>query len=449
MRILSLTGGAGSMYCGSCLKDNALAAELLRRGHDVVLTPVYTPTKTDEKNVSGAHVFFGGISVFLEQHSPLFRHTPRFLDRLWDSSWALRLATKRSIKVDPKSLGEMTVSMLKGTEGFQAKEIDKLLEWLRTEKPFDVINLPYSLLLGLAEPLKRALKAPVCCTLQGDDLFLDQLGEPYRAQSMDMIRALSGHVDVFIAVSQYYFDYMPEYLGVPAAKMRLARLGIHTEDFSTRRSRPDGPFTVGYFARVAPEKGFHVLVDAYQRLRKHPRAEGSRLLAAGYLPPEHRGYLDDARRALERAGLGGEFAYRGELGRAEKIEFFHEIDVLSVPATYKEPKGMFLMEAMASGVPVVQPRRGAFPEIVENTGGGIIVDADDPQALADAILALKLDPLLASSLGAAGARGVREHYTVERMTDQVEAVYREVTEVTEFHNGETEQRRQERSNTNK
>ena len=452
MRILSLTGGAGSMYCGSCLKDNALAAELLRRGHDVVLTPVYTPTKTDEKNVSGAHVFFGGISVFLEQHSAVFRHTPRFVDRLWDSSWALRLATKRSIKVDPKSLGEMTVSMLKGPEGFQAKEIDKLLEWLRTEKPFDVINLPYSLLLGLAEPLKRELKAPVCCTLQGDDLFLDQLGEPYRAQSMDMIRALGRHVDVFIAVSQYYVDYMPGYLGVPAAKMRLARLGIHTEDFSTRGSRPDGPFTVGYFARVAPEKGFHVLVDAYQRLRKHPRSEGSRLRAAGYLPPEHRGYLDDARRTLESAGLGGEFLYRGELGRAEKIEFFHEIDVLSVPATYKEPKGMFLMEAMASGVPVVQPRRGAFPEIVEHTGGGLIVDADDPQALADALLALKLDPLLASSLGAAGARGVREHYTVERMTDQVEAVYREVTEVTEvteFHNGETEERRYERRNTNK
>ncbi len=114
MRILSFTGGAGSMYCGSCLRDNALAAELLRRGHDVVLTPVYTPTKTDEKNVSGEQVFFGGISVFLEQHSALFRHTPRFLDKLWDSSWALKLATKRSIKVDAKSLGEMTVSMLQG-----------------------------------------------------------------------------------------------------------------------------------------------------------------------------------------------------------------------------------------------------------------------------------------------------------------------------------------------
>ena len=149
------------MYCGSCLRDNALAAELLARGHDVLLTPVYTPTRTDERNVSGHHVFFGGISVFQEQHAPLFRHTPRFLDRLWDSDWALRLATKRQIKVDPNKLGELTVSMLRGERGFQRKEITKLLEWLVQEPRFDVVNLPYALLLGMAEPLARALKAPI------------------------------------------------------------------------------------------------------------------------------------------------------------------------------------------------------------------------------------------------------------------------------------------------
>lgn len=429
MRILSLTGGAGSMYCGSCLRDNALAAELLRRGHDVVLTPVYTPTRTDEANVSGDHVFFGGISVFLEQHLALFRHTPRFLDKLWDSSWALRMATKRSIKVDAKSLGEMTVSMLKGTGGFQAKEIEKLLEWLRTEERFDVINLPYSLLLGLAEPLKRELKAPICCTLQGDDLFLDQLGEPHRTESMEMIRALSRHVDAFLAVSQYYADYVPGYFGLPASQIRLARLGINTGDFSTRGTRPDGPFTIGYFARVAPEKGLHVLAEAYTRFRQRPGSEGSRLLAGGYLPAEHAPYLNDSRAILAAAGLDGEFEYRGELDRAAKVAFFHELDLLSVPTTYQEPKGLFLMEALASGVPAVQPRRGAFPEILENTGGGLIVNADDPEALADGILALKRDPARAASLGAAGARGVREHYTVARMADQVEAVYREVAGV--------------------
>jgi glycosyltransferase involved in cell wall biosynthesis len=426
MRILSFTGGAGSMYCGSCLRDNALATELLRRGHDVVLTPVYTPTKTDEANVSGAHVFFGGISVFLEQHSALFRHTPRFLDRLWDSSWALKLATKRQIKVDAKSLGEMTVSMLRGERGFQAKEIDKLLEWLRREERFDVINLPYSLLLGLAEPLKRELGTPVCCTLQGDDLFLDQLGEPHRQQAMTMIRALSTHVDLFLPVSEYYLKYMPGYLGVPASKMRLARLGIRAEDFQQRVAPTPGPFTVGYFARVAPEKGLHALVEAYCRMRKRPGSDGSRLLAAGYLPAEHQPYLDAARARLAAAGLAGEFEYRGEVDRAGKIAFLHELDVLSVPTVYHEPKGMFLMEALAAGIPVVQPRVGAFPEIIEKTGGGLIVDEGDADALADGLLALKQDPDLAHSLGRAGAEGVREHYTLARMADQVEAAYLEL-----------------------
>src|SRR3972149_1815748 len=215
MRILSLTGGAGTMYCGSCLRDNALAAELLRRGHDVLLTPVYTPTRTDERNVSQRHVFFGGISVYLEQHSSLFRHTPRFLDRLWDSEWALRMATRRQIKVDPENLGELTVSMLRGEHGFQGKEIGKLLDWLETERRFDVVNLPYALLLGLAEPIKRALKAPICCTLQGEALVFHCLGEPYRQQSLDLIGEASAHVDVFLAVSRYYVEVMPRFLGLP------------------------------------------------------------------------------------------------------------------------------------------------------------------------------------------------------------------------------------------
>jgi glycosyltransferase involved in cell wall biosynthesis len=428
MRNLLFTGGAGSMYCGSCLRDNALASELLRRGHDVVLSPLYTPTKTDEKNVSAEQIFFGGISVFLEQHAPLFRHTPKLLDRLWDSPFALKLASRRQIKVDAKSLGEMTVSMLRGERGHQAKEIEKLLDWLRVEKPFDVINIPYSLLISLAEPLKRELNVPVCCTLQGDDLFLDQLGEPHRTQSMDLIRSCSAHVDLFLPVSEYYRNYMPGYLGVPASKMRLVRLGINVADFDRRPARTSHPFTIGYFARMAPEKGFHVLVDAYVRFRRLPGSDGSRLIAAGYLPPEHAAYLRHAQSTLESAGLGGEFQYRGETDRAGKVAFLHELDVLSVPATYQEPKGLFLMEAMACGVPVVQPRIGAFPEIVEKTGGGLIVDPT-PSALADGFAALKRDPELAASLGAAGAAGVREHYTVERMADQVELVYRELAGV--------------------
>jgi len=333
------------MYCGSCLRDNALAAELLARGNDVILTPVYTPTRTDERNVSGRQVFFGGISVYLEQHAPLFRYTPRMLDRLWDSGWALRLATKRQIPVNPRSLGELTVSMLRGERGFQRKEIAKLLDWLRREPRFDVVNLPYALLLGLAEPIRRALKVPICCTLQGEDLFLDGLGEPYRSQSLNLIREAAVHVDAFLPVSQYYADYMPKYLRIPVSKMRVAPLGINLDGYTPRRPElARHPFTIGFFARIAPEKGLHVLSEAYRRLRALDKSGGARLVAAGYLAPEHKGYLDGITHQMAQAGLRSEFEYRGELDRAGKIAFLQSLDVLSVPATYDEPKGIFLLD---------------------------------------------------------------------------------------------------------
>jgi glycosyltransferase involved in cell wall biosynthesis len=414
------------MYCGSCLRDNALAAALLARGHDVVLSPVYTPTRTDERNVSQAQVFFGGISVFLEQQVPLFRHTPRVFDRLWDAPWVIRLASKRQIKVDPKSLGEMTVSMLRGERGFQAKEIAKLLDWLRGEPKFDVINLPYVLLLGLAEPLKRELKAPICCTLQGEDLFLDGLGTPYREESLELIRTLSRHVDAFLPVSEYYRKYMPGYLGIPREKMHLVPLGINMEGHAPRQPRASETFTIGYLARIAPEKGLHVLCEAYRALRATPGVGRSRLVAAGYLAPEHQGYLDQIMKKMREWGLEREFDYRGEVDRAQKTAFLQSLDVFSVPATYEEPKGLFLLEALANGVPIVQPRRGAFPEIVANTGGGLIVDAADPAALAAGWLELWRNPEKAAALGKAGAAGVREHYDVGRMAEAAEKAYASV-----------------------
>ena len=414
------------MYCGSCLRDNALAAELLARGHDVVLTPVYTPTRTDERNVSQPHVFFGGISVFLEQHSALFRHTPRFVDRLWDAEWVIRMASKRQIKVDPKSLGELTVSMLKGENGFQRKEIGKLLDWLKAEPRFDVVNLPYTLLLGLAEPLKRTLNVAVCCTLQGEDLFLDGLGEPFKRESLELIRSAAAHVDAFLPVSGYYHDYMSGYLGVPRQKMRLVPLGINLDGYEPRSPGPADPFRIGYLARVAPEKGLHVLAEAYRRLRMRPGIGASRLVVAGYLAPEHHEYLERIRDDIRSWGLESEFEYLGEVDRTQKIAFLRSLDVMSVPATYQEPKGIFLFEAMASGVPVVQPARGAFPEIIEKTGGGLIVEADSPGALADAMLELWRNPARRTALGAAGAGGVRRHYTVARMAEAAEAVYQEL-----------------------
>src|SRR4029077_15730115 len=105
---------------------------------------------------------------------------------------------------------------------------------------------------------------------------------------------------------------------------------------------------------------------------------------------------------LAAAGLAGELTYRGAVDREGKLAFLRSVDVLSVPATYDEPKGFFLLEAMASGVPVVQPRRGAFTEIIEKTGGGLLVAPDDPQALGDALFELWQDRGEGAAAGAAG-----------------------------------------------
>jgi glycosyltransferase involved in cell wall biosynthesis len=419
------------MYCGSCLRDNAMATELLARGHDVLLLPVYTPTFTDEPNVSRDHVVLGGISAYLEQYVPFFRNTPAWLDRLWDSKAVLSLASRKSLSTDPKMLGEMTVSVLKGEDGYQRKEIQKLIDWLQTEPLPDVVNLPYTLLIGLAAPLKEALKRPILCTLQGEDLFLDGLQEPYRTEALDLIRNQVASIDLFLSVSEFYAEFMPGYLNIPSEKICVVPLGINPQGFEMRDKSDGRSFTVGFLGRVAPEKGLHVLAEAYRLLRQSGDLPQARFEVAGYMAPDCVPYLNDTQKKLKEAGLKDEFRYRGVLDRAEKIGFLRQLDVMSIPATYDEPKGVSLLEAMACGVPVVQPRRGGFTEIVEKTGGGLLVQPDDPQSLADGILEVYRNQQLAADLGVKGFRGVREHYTSAHMADRVLDAYEKAA--TDFH----------------
>jgi glycosyltransferase involved in cell wall biosynthesis len=427
MRILYFTAGAAGMYCGSCLRDNALATELQRQGHDVMLLPLYTPTLTDEPNVSLEKVFFGGISVYLEQHSALFRRSPRWLDKIWDSQFALKQAAKSSITVDPQALGELTISMLKGEDGNQRKEVFKLLDWLKTQPPFDAIDLQNSMLSGLAKPIKETLRAPLCCTLQGEDLFINNLRDPFRQQALALIRANAAHVDCFIAVSHFYADFMADFLRVPRDKIKVVPLGLNLRDYAGCRPLEHWPrrepLTIGYFGRIAPEKGLHILADAFIQLRQRPDGPPARLEVGGYLAPEYCGYLRDIENKLQAAGLGDQFRYHGTLDREAKLRFFQSVDVFSLPTTYAEPKGLPVLEAMASGVPVVQPRWGSFPEMIEKTGGGLLCAPNDAASLAEMLYQLWQNPEQARDLSRHGYAGVREHYSAERMAERALNVY--------------------------
>jgi len=281
-----------------------------------------------------------------------------------------------------------------------------------------VVVLPVSLLLGLAPPLARALGRPIVCTLQGEDLFLDGLSEEHRRRCKELIGTHATHVSAFLATSDYYAQHMAGYLGLERSAIQCVPIGIHLDGHDpSPRARSD-PFTLGYFARVAPEKGLLLLAEAYRILRQELGLPPSRLRAAGYLAPEHRPYLRDVESRLRSWGLEDEFRYEGELDRPGKIAFLRGLDVLSVPSPYAEPKGLYLLEAMANAVPWVQPRHGAFVEIHEKTGGGLLFEPNDAADLARKILELHAQPERAAQLGQRGAAGVRAHYSAARMAEK-------------------------------
>jgi len=424
MRITYITAGAAGMYCGSCMRDNTLVAALTQLGHDALLVPTYTPIRTDEPDVSQQRVFFGGINVYLQQKSRFFRWTPWFLDRLLDAPRLLRWVSRFAVKTDAHQLGDLTVSMLEGEHGKQRKEVAKLVRWLATEVRPEVINLTNALLSGMVHELKRQLGVPVLCSLQGDDIYLESLPESARARSLELIREHCREIDGFIATSAYYADFMSGYFAVPRQRIEVVHPGLNLSGHGGERPRRDDrTFTVGYFARICPEKGLHNLAEAFMLLRKMPGGQSARLHVSGWLGENNREYFDGIFQRLKQAGLADAFEYHESPDHVSKVRFLHGLDVLSVPTTYREPKGLYVLEALANGVPVVQPRHGSFPELIEATGGGVLVAPDDPVDLARALHELSQNPARVEDLGRKGRAAVHERFHAERMARETVAVY--------------------------
>jgi glycosyltransferase involved in cell wall biosynthesis len=424
MRIAYVTAGAAGMYCGSCMKDNTLVGALCQLGHDALLVPTYTPIRTDEEDVSQKRVFFGGVNVYLQQKSWLFRHTPWLLDRLLDFRGLLNWVSRFAAKTQAPELADLTLSMLKGEHGHQRKEVAKLVRWLAHEVKPDVINLTNALLSGMVPELKRRVPVPLLCSLQGDDIFLELLPEPARGQALALIRENCRLIDGFIATSRAYADFMSDYFAVPRQRIHVVHPGLNLKGHGGERpQRGDRPFTIGYFARIAPEKGLHVLAEALHLLKSQPGAPRVKLRASGWLGENNRAYFDDIRKKLETRGHLDDFEHVESPDHAGKVAFLHSVDVLSVPSPYREPKGLYVLEALANGVPVVQPRHGSFPELIEATGGGLLFEPDNAADLAVALRRLADDPGHVAELARRGRQRVHEHFHAERMARETITVY--------------------------
>jgi glycosyltransferase involved in cell wall biosynthesis len=217
---------------------------------------------------------------------------------------------------------------------------------------------------------------------------------------------------------------MQDHLRIPAGKMRVAPLGIAIPADLQPAPLARTPFTIGYFARVAPEKGLHLLAAAYILMRRELGLPPSRLRAAGYRGADQQTYFDGIARAIDGAGLAAEFEYAGAPDRAGKFAFLRTLDVFCVPSPYHEPKGLYLLEAMAAGLPVVVPNHGALPDRVQGDAG-FVAGTPDAAGIADALMSVWRDPDDAARRGGRAYARARECYTVERMAERVESAFAE------------------------
>jgi glycosyltransferase involved in cell wall biosynthesis len=230
------------------------------------------------------------------------------------------------------------------------------------------------------------------------------------------------NVDGYIATCRYYADFMAGYLGLPRERIHVVYPGIKLAGFAEAAPKLNETPVIGYFARIAPEKGLHVLADAFIHLRRQRDAPRARLRFAGWLGEHNRPYLDGIMKKLADAGLAREAERVDCPTQADKVRFLQGIDLFSVPAPYREPKGLYILEALAASVPVVLPRHGSFPELVEQTGGGLLVNPDDPVDLAAGLRRLLEDAALRRELAAKGRAAVRERFTAEVMARETARV---------------------------
>jgi glycosyltransferase involved in cell wall biosynthesis len=402
MRLLFLTPGTGSYHCGVCMRDNALAKHLVAAGHDAILLPMYLPLALDESSASpSAPVFFGGLNVYMQQQFAWFRSAPRWIDDILNHPAILKILGGFSSMTRSATTGELTHSMLRGEDGNQTKEIEKLLEWIRSlPAPPDAIFLSTGLLAGLAAPLRRATGVPVIASLQGEDSFLDGLPSAWKNQCWNAFKAALSACDKLLAPSAFFARLMEQRLQLPSGKIMGILNGMDFSGYPSeppaRDSNPDRPLTVGYFARLSHGKGLGHLVDAFIAMRPASRSQ-VRLLCGGTMTAGDEDYVRSLQRKLGQAGVLAQTEFRPNLSREDKILFLSQLDALCVPAHYGEAFGLYLIEAMACGVPVIQPHTAAFPEVLEAMDGSsydeetshgfLYADAtpDSPLALASAL----------------------------------------------------------------
>ncbi len=414
MKIIQIVPGSGNaFYCQNCLRDVAMVQALRALGHDVVLVPMYLPLFGESAGLqTTAPVFYGAVSLYLKHLVPSLRRAPRWVTRLLDAPPVLAWAARKAGATRAEGMEELTLSMLRGEQGRQAEELERLADWLAADTPPDVIHISNALLLGLARRLKQRLGVRLVCSLQDEDTWIEAMAPDKTGEIWAAMQERARDVDGFIAVSRHYADCMRQRLALDEERIQIVPIGIETADYMAS-PLPFDPPVIGFLSRLSQSEGFGLLVEAFVLLKQDPAFAAARLIATGGQTGDDRALLTSVRRTLAAQGWGKDLTILDDFGKSARLAFLSKLTVLSVPALKGGAFGTFILEALAAGVPVVQPRLGAYTELVEATGGGVLYAPNDAATLAAALKELLSAAARVRQLGAQGREAVRRGFSIQ------------------------------------
>ncbi|HLN74290.1 MAG TPA: glycosyltransferase family 4 protein [Prolixibacteraceae bacterium] len=417
-----IPGSGGSFYCGNCMRDSKYLKAFKDLGHQVIKVPLYLPIFDDAHDLDEVPVFYGAVNLYLKQQFPLFRHMPTFVEHALDSKSVLEMAARKAGSTRAKGLEEMTISMLLGEDGGQKEELDKLVHWLANDARPDIVHLSNALLLGLARQIKQQLNIPVICSLQDEDVWVDAMSEPYRQKVWDLMSERGKYIDKFISVSDFFAEEIHQRMAVPESKMQTVHLGVDINDYSPKNIIEKQP-VIGYLSRMCEENGLAVLVDAFILLKKDPAYSSVKLKITGGKTGDDLHFIKEQKKKITHAGLTNDVDWAEEFEGIERQKFFDSVRLVSVPVLHGEAFGLYQLEAMASGIPMVQPALGAFPEVMQISGGGRTYSPNTPQELAKALAFLILNDDQLQELSTAAIQGVNQHFDIHAQAKKMMSVY--------------------------
>jgi len=417
-----IPGSGGSFYCGNCLRDSKYVDALRKQGHQVIKIPMYLPLFSDEHDITDIPIFYGAISTYLKQVYPIFRKMPDWLEKLLDSKPMMKMAASMAGSTRAKGLEDMTISMLLGEQGEQKEELDKMVNWIADHCKPDIIHISNALLLGLARRLKEKTGVPVLCSLQDEDVWVDAMQPQFQQKIWDLMHERAKDVDTLVAVSNFFADTMKKRMNLPAEKVQTFYLGVDAADYhfiSTKKK----PRNIGYISRMCHENGFDIVVDAFIELKKKAGFEDVKLIATGGSTGDDAKYIKAQKHKIRENNLENSFEIMPEFEGDTRHDFFKKVTLISVPVRIGEAFGMYLLESMASGVPVVQPALGAFPEIVELSGGGLTYMPNSPEKLSETLAELLSNPEKLEKLSLTGLEGTKSKFNIHNHAAEIIGLY--------------------------